>query len=454
MLAFKCYNNNKACTPTFAGMTRNKLIIIFLIATLLSTITTNAEPIIRDSEIESVVREAVNPIIKAANIGDINIYLLQNNEVNAFTAGGNDIFVNSGLIATFPDADVLKGVIAHEIGHIMGHHISRQIENVANQSKIAIASVAVGLISGIASTDPSMIIAGSLAGMDMAEKSLMKYSRTYESSADQAAFKLLEKSGNSIVGMKKLFQFFMTQNRPDTMDKYLLTHPLSNERLETVNRFLPSSQYRVSTTNPAIQKRFERAAYKLFAFTAPKPDITLRKISFITNQELGLYVKAISYLRMSDYKNSIDAINQLLDTHPADPYYNELKGQILFEFGKKDAIKYFEKAVDLVPNDALMKMNTAIVAWSVYRADPETLAKFIPYIKFMQQKEPESLTSYYYLSLYYGSMHNDTLSKLYLAIFYDKQNNPQAKTLAKKALEGLKAETPEWYWAKDIIERE
>jgi predicted Zn-dependent protease len=98
--------------------------------------------------------------------------------------------------------------------------------------------VALGIASAVASANPEAIAAGAIGGMDMAEKTLLKYSRTYESSADQAAFKLLEKSGNSAVGLQKLLQYFMVENRAYDIDKYLLTHPISNERLSTVNQFL------------------------------------------------------------------------------------------------------------------------------------------------------------------------------------------------------------------------
>jgi predicted Zn-dependent protease len=436
----------------FAGITPKRLLTIILI--LLLPFRAEAIIIIRDSEIESIIKDAINPIAKVANIGNIGIILIQNEEINAFTGGGNEIFVHSGLISQFPDIEVFKGVMAHEMGHIIGHHNSRQMQNLANQSKIAMTSIAIGLAAGVASSDPTVMVAGTIAGMDMVEKSMLRYSRTYESSADQAAFKLLEKSGNSAIGLQKLLHHFQSENRGIGMNKYLMTHPLFNERLDAVAGFLQTSRYKNSTSAASLQKRFERASYKLLAFTTSQPKLILSKTSLIKNPELRLYVEAICHLRLTDFKHSIETIDRLIAINPNDPYYNELKGQILFEFGKKESIGYFEKAVNLVPNDSLMRMNAAIVAWNIYRNQPEKLSKYLNYIKIIQQKEPESITPYYYLSMYYGALKNETFSRLYLAIYYDKQDHPQAKTLARSAVAGLKPETPEWYWAKDIIERE
>ncbi len=448
------FKNQKIFHVSSKILAQNSALPIMTSIALLTSFSAAAEMIVRDSEVESVIFDTINPVAQAASIGKINIILLQNDEVNAFTPGGNEVFIHTGLITHFPDPDVLRGVVAHEIGHIMGHHNSRQMENVSNQSKLSLASLAIGLGAAMASGDPRALLAGGLGGLDVAEKSLLKYSRTYESSADQAAFKLLEKSGNSALGLQKLMQHFLSETRSNNANKYLLTHPLSSERLETVNNFLLSSHYKTSTNSNILKRRFERIAYKLFAFTNPSPEAVLQKISGLKDQELALYTKAICYMRLGNQQKSIEAVDGLLKTHADDPYYNELKGQILFEFGKKESIGYFVTASNLVPNDALMKLNVAVVALNVYRDRPAELAKFIHYLKFVQQKEPESLAAYYYLSIYYETMSNPPLAQIYLALYYDKQENKMGRPLAKSALKALKAETPEWYWAKDIIEKD
>lgn len=431
---------------------KNILAISFL---LLVYLNAKAESVIRDSEIEAVIKEAVDPIARAADMRRLNIILLQNNEINAFTAGANEIFVNTGLIANFPDPDVFKGVMAHEMGHILGHHVARRSGDISNLQKKALAGVALGVAGAIASGNPEILAAGAIGSSDAAEKSFLKYSRTYESSADQAAYNLLEKSGNSAIGMKKLFEYFLAESRGRNLDPYLLTHPVSSERLYATNNFIASSKYKNSTSSASLKHKFKRISYKLLAFTHPQPALILSKLNQIEDPNIQLYVKAICNMRLSKYEESISAVNSLLAKDPSDPYYHELKGEILFSFGKKESLTYFEKASSMLPNDSLMKFNTAIVALNVYRYDnKQKLKEYIPNINAMRMEEPDSLLPYYYLAQYYGLLDQEHLSKLYLAIFYNKQDNKDAKRFARAALPGLEKESPEYYWAMDIIDRE
>ena len=165
-------------------------------------------------------------------------------------------------------------------------------------------------------------------------------------------------------------------------------------------------------------------------------------------------MKAVAYMKLGNMNQAISSINTLLKGSPEDPYYNELKGQILFEFGKPESLGYFVKASALLPHDALMKMNTAVVALNVHQKNPSKLQEFIPYLKFVQNKESKSIAPYYYLSLYYEAMGREALRQVYLALYYDKQGDPKGKMLAKSALRILTKDTPEWYWAQDIAERE
>jgi len=108
-------------------------VFLTIVISLVFSHTVHAEVMIRDSEIENVIKEAINPIVKAAAVGKVDLALIQNPDINAFTNGGNNIYIYSGLISRFPDIDVFKGVIAHELGHVAGHHVSRQMENMVNQ---------------------------------------------------------------------------------------------------------------------------------------------------------------------------------------------------------------------------------------------------------------------------------------------------------------------------------
>ena len=428
--------------------------LIIIITTLLYVTKSYAETMVRDSEMENIIIEAINPIVKVSGAtGKINLYFIQSPAINAFTPGSNDIYLYTGLIARFHDVDMIKGVVAHELGHIVGHHNSRMTSNVETQQKAGLAGIAIGLAGAIASGNPNALIAGAIGGSDYATTNILKYSRTFESSADQAAFQSLEKSGNSAIGMKEMFDFFIKEQRGGHPDPYSLTHPLSMERMNALNNFMANSKYKHSTSSQSLEARYERMSYKIFAFTETTEEALL-EASKVKNKSIALYMQAVAYMRMGNMKAALAAIDPLVINAPNDPYYNELKGQILFEFGKPESLEYFIKASNLIPNDALLKMNVAIVALNVYQKNPEKLKTFIPYLKFVQDKDSKSPTPYYYLSLYYEALGQEGLRQIYLALYYDKQGDKQAKILAKSAMRILPKDTPEWYWAQDIVERE
>ena len=289
-------------------------------------------------------------------------------EINAFTAGGNEIFINSGLINQFPDIDVLRGVIAHEIGHILGKHIIRQLENIDIYNKVALSSIAIGLASA-ATGNSSLGSAIALGGMHFSERSILSYSRAFESSADQTALKLLEQSGNSSIGMIKFFEYMKIQHSNRFANPYDQTHPLSQERLVALKDFYQKSKFKNSKNSKELEYKFSRSAAKLLAFTTTTPKKLLTHATTFS-PEISNYIKAICYFRMSDLNNSLQNINKLLSSHPNDPFYNELKGQILFEFGKKEALGYYIAASKVRPNDLLIKLGKAIVGITIYSNEP------------------------------------------------------------------------------------
>ena len=87
----------------------------------------NAFSFIRDAEIENTIRAYSTPLFQAAGLepSNIKIFLVKDNSLNAFVAGGQKIFINTGLLARSQNAGQIIGVIAHETGHIAGGHLGR-----------------------------------------------------------------------------------------------------------------------------------------------------------------------------------------------------------------------------------------------------------------------------------------------------------------------------------------
>ena len=87
----------------------------------------SAQSILRDAETEALLRDMAAPLVKAAGLDpkNVDIVLINDPSINAFVAGGQAVYVHSGLINEASHANEVQGVIAHELGHITGGHVIR-----------------------------------------------------------------------------------------------------------------------------------------------------------------------------------------------------------------------------------------------------------------------------------------------------------------------------------------
>ncbi len=435
-------------------MLKVKYIFLHLVLFLFATSQVFAG-VIRDSEIEEAIDLVAAPIVKAARLKQLKIYLVNDDTLNAFTAGGEVLYINSGMLTKFGDIDVLRGVIAHEIGHITGKHIARQSENIDNYSKVAMSSLAIGLVSAAAG-NPALSAAIALGGAHVAERSVLAYSRSFESSADQTALRLLEQSGHSARGMIIFFEYMLQQHRGRSINPYEQTHPLESERLIALKNFHQRSKFQTSQNSKELTYKFSRSIAKLRAFTTNPQNMLSSNIA-LNNLELEDYTKAILYFRTSDLPKSLVHIDRLIKLKPQDAFYQELKGQILFEFGKPEALTYYTNASKLRPNDVLIKLGKAVVGMSIYQNQPSTKSKeqiklLANDLKFVFNHDPDNIMPLYYLAIYYekaGLRYESLLNSALIA--FKLGELPRAKGLAREAIKGLKPQSPEWYKANDII---
>ena len=103
--------------------------------------------IIREAETEKLLRDICRPIFKIAGLDSKNlkIYIVNDNSINAFVSGGQNIFINSGLIKKFSDPSVISGVIAHEIGHIASSPLARGSEAFSNNANATLLGYLLGI---------------------------------------------------------------------------------------------------------------------------------------------------------------------------------------------------------------------------------------------------------------------------------------------------------------------
>ncbi len=322
-----------------------------------------AQGLIRDAEIEQTLRAYSEPLWVAAglNPADIDLYIVQDPSVNAFVAGGQNIFVHTGLILAADTPNEVIGVLAHETGHIAGGHGARRSQFASNQAMgPMLISLALGVLA-IAGGEPAAGAALISGSQQFAMSSFVQYTQAQESSADQAGLSYLEQAGQSGRG---LISFFNTQIRPyefmsRRMPPYMMTHPFASDRVEALRRGVEASAHRDAAEAPENLQRFQFMQAKLIGFIRTQAQ-TLARYPLSDTSQPARYARAVAYYRVSDMARARSELEELMRQDAANPYYQELMGQILFENGRaEESVAYHRRSLELAPNEPLLQINLA-----------------------------------------------------------------------------------------------
>ena len=401
--------------------------------------------LIRDAEIEKTLHDYGAPIFKAARINpdDVKIYIVNEDSINAFTAGGLNLFVNTGLILRADSSNMIIGVMAHETGHIVGGHLIKRMGEVDNLTVETILTTVLGAAVTVAGL-PNAGMGVIAAGQHVAERNYASFSRQQEVSADAAAIKFLNATHQSAGGMLKLFEILRRDQTLTygSLDPYAISHPLSQDRVEHVRSEIMISDI-PQTDNFASQHT--RMVAKLHGFLE-KPEITFLK--YTDESVPSLYARSIAYFKQSNFTKSFAELDKLLALQPNDPFFNELKGQFLSESGHpRDAIVYYEKADNLYPKSSLIKTELGKVLLDSGKYD-EAVNK----LSQSSQLEPTNAETWHLLATAYGKKGNEALSNLMLAEEANVMGkNDQARQFARLAKDGLTKNSPGWIRANDIL---
>jgi predicted Zn-dependent protease len=329
--------------------------------------------IIRDTEIEMMLVEWGRPMFMAGGLTpeSITIRLINDDSLNAFVTRGNLMFFHSGLLMAAKNSNEIIGVMAHETGHIVGGHAVTFGDNMAKASTTALLATLLGVAAGVASGNPDLGMAVMMGGQGTAQRMLFAFNRGQESSADQFAIRALQDTQQSPKGLYDFFNRLAGQELliTDRQDPYVRTHPLTRERMSAVNFAVSNSPYTQNPPNPVFEKQYSRMVAKLFSFLKPQMT-TFQRYPETDKSPDARYAQSVAYYRRGQLKESLPLIDGLLQEFPNDPFYWELKGQMLFENGRLDeSVKAYRESVRLLPNAPLI-----LVAMShamVETADPQ-----------------------------------------------------------------------------------
>lgn len=412
-----------------------------------------AQQILRDAETEALMHDAAAPLIRAAGLEEKNVqvFVINDPSINAFVAGGQIVWVHSGLIADADNLNQLQGVIAHELGHIEGGHVVRSMESIKAATGITIVSLLLGAAAIAAGAgEAGMGIMG--LGQQAALGSFLSFSRTQESSADLAGARYLHAAGisgrGSIAFFKKLQNLEYRYAIPQT-DSYGRTHPLSGERIRVLTDIYEKDPAWTAATPSALEARFQRVKAKLVGFVSDPPE-TLRRYPVTDQSVPAHYARAYAYHKGAYPEQAVGEVDALLASDPHDPYYLELKGQVLLESGSpRAAIAPLREAVAKTGNEPLIAatLGHALVATD----DDQYLDEAEKVLRTAVTRDHENPFAWYALGTVYARKGDNARAALATAERYQMQGQDDlALRSAETALAGIKPGTADYLRAQDI----
>jgi len=429
-------------------------LVAAVLATALTAQPVLAQSILRDAETETLFRDMSTPLIAAAGLNpkSFDIVMIGDGSINAFVAGGQVVYIHSGLIQAADTANEVQGVIAHELGHVAAGDVLRSSAGASEATGITLLSLLLGaaaIAAGAGDAGAGILMAGQQAAMGK----YLAFSRSVEAGADESARRYLSASKISGKGMISFFkklraeEFRLSQER---IDPYAVTHPLSGDRVAILSERMAADPAWNAPTDPAIEARFQRVKAKLFGFTN-EPKDTLNRFP-LSNQSIpARYARAYAFHKQSFSDKAVAETDALLATVPHDPYFEELKGQILLESGRpKDALPVLRDAVQRTNYQPLIAalFGHALIATEDRANYPE--AKKV--LRNAVQRDGENPFAWFQLGTIYAAEGDVSRAALASAERFNLTGEtPKALYNARVAMAGIPKGTPDWIRAQDIV---
>ena len=419
----------------------------------LASASAHAQTIIRDTEIENTFKGWVAPLLEAGGLGDqsINLILVQSPQVNAFVAGGANIFIYTGLIERSDTPEEIIGVIAHELGHITGGHLVRSRDAMERASYESILGTVLGIGAAILTGDGGAASAVMAGGNSLAQRNYLAHSRVNESSADQAALKFLSNSHINPTGLKSFLEKLQSEEFLPTsrQSEYVRSHPLTRNRIDALETKIAESPYSKQPTPERWREEHARMKAKLIGFTDPGRVVWAYNDSDLSIQ--ARYARAIARYRENKIEPALKEIDALIALEPENPYFQELKGQMLVGFGRIDqSLPHYRAAIEKAPGPSLIRIDMGKALMET--GEENNMREAITVLERALHDEPRSTRAHRLLATAYGRLGNEPVAKLHLAEEAVLQRRlPYAKRLVAEALANFDAGSREALQAHDLL---
>lgn len=412
----------------------------------------SAQSAIRDTEIETIIHEWSDPVFTAMGLdsSEIEILLINESDLNAFATRGRIMGLNTGLILRTRNPGELLGVIAHEAGHIKNRHTLRDGAQQAGMQPLLMTMALGALAIAAGAPDAGAVLLGN--SQYFGTLSALRYMTHQEGEADNTGARALERAGLSGRGLLSFFENFRSQEVFSDARRYpyFRSHPLSSQRIENLRRFVSEQSNYDKTDSPERMAQHALILAKIHAFM-DAPNATLRDYPESDVSLPGRYARAIAWYRDGQTERALAAVDVLLAEQPENPYFWELKGQILFEEGRPaEAIGAHQRSVELKPDAPLLRINLAHAM--IETRDPARLDQAVDQLKRATTLEKDNTLGWRLLSQAYASQGKEGEARLASAEMYFAMGaEQQATQFALRARDMLEPGSAEWTRAMDIV---
>ncbi len=414
-----------------------------------------AQSILRDAETEQLLKDMLDPLVEASELerGNVEVALINDESINAFVAGGQAIYVHSGLLSAADTANEVQGVLAHELGHITAGHAVRFEERGKVANKISILSLLLGVGAALAGAgDAAMGVIA--AGQQAAMGSYLSFNRDQEAATDLAGARYLAGAGISGKGMITFFEKLRGNEiragySQSAEAAYARTHPLTGDRIQVLRGLVDKNPGWDSPPDPDIQQRFVRAKAKLYGFLNT-PARTLQTFPLSDQSIPAHYARAYAYHKDARVDLALAETDALLAMEPDNPWFLELKGQVLLESGRPvDALVPLRRATELTNAHPLIAglLGHALIATE----KPANFAEAETVLRASVQRDRYNPFAWYQLGVVYAE--RGDMPRAQLASAEQQVMNrlyPEALRNAQAAEAGLPYGSADWIRAQDV----
>ena len=394
--------------------------------------------LIRDAETETLLHDFSVALYRAAglNPNTIRIFVVRDRAINAFVTTGNRMFVHTGLLMRGDAALEVVGTMAHETGHVLRGDISRGPEQERDMIGRSLGALLIAGAAGVALHDGGVGAGAALGGISMAQRHYLSFSRGQEEGADSAAVQMLDRLGWSSRGLLRLFEQLDDEDAlvNDRRDPFLLTHPLTRDRIDFMRRHIAASH--AGDLPPQMNAAYQRVRAKRDGFLSIAGTV-LRAYPESDQSAPALYARAAAEHQLSHRDAALALMDRLIVMQPANPWFRELRGQILYENGRPaEAVVSYREAVRLSPGQPLLRQGLAQAMMET--GDQALLRPAIEQLDIARRQDPDDDSNWHLLGVAWGQLGDIGQANLALAEEAIRGDDiPMAKRSARMAAESL-----------------